>query len=107
MTKLNSKEFGKLVKKQFGRNEEVDCVNFYVNGPFVILEVSTIDEITHKQINSVLNQYPLGYWILIKTKASLREVTYDYAGEHNRVPLIIQRSTYRTSKAEAEKTLGL
>ena len=107
MAKVTNKEFGKAVKRKFGRNDDVDYVNFYANGDFVVLDMVSVEEITHKQINSVLNQYrELGDWTLIKTKAITHEIEIPYGGGCGFIHAHEQHSYYRTPKASAFAVMG-
>ena len=104
---ISNKEFGKAVKRKFGRNDDVDYVNFYADGDFVIIDIRTIEEISHKQVNSVLNQYALGHWQFINTKAIPYEIEYPYNGEVHVIVIHELHSYYRTTKAEAFAAMGL
>lgn len=60
---------GKRIKRAFGQVNDVNYVTFSeTDKHIVVLIVSYDGKITNKQVNAVLNQYPIGFWRFVESR---------------------------------------
>jgi hypothetical protein len=67
---------GRKLKELYGVPSEVDRVYFKETQNHLIMMIKTYDlSITHKQVNAVLNRYPIGneehHWIFIESRLAI------------------------------------
>lgn len=100
--RMQSKTFRKLVIKRFGRPEQQDVkyVSFMLTEKHALIEI-TGEKITHKIINTVLEQYNLGPWTFIETRPEFQPVSYWFGGERVEAEEFVVRSFYRTDREDA------
>lgn len=106
-------KIGRRIKNAFGLAYDVDYIMFEETHEHIVLIMVPYDmTITHKQVNAVLNQYPLGdaknNWIFIDTgpaKISHRSFKYRSEWQEFLDTDMILVSRYRISKKSAMKAL--
>lgn len=99
---------GRRIKRVFGKEELVDYIVFDETEKHIVAIISTYDaKITHKQVNAVLNRYPLGHWIFIESRVADRELfSYDFSNEKQTTAYgRYMISIYRVDKEEALRVL--
>lgn len=99
-------KIGKRIKKVFGRVDEVDFVHFAETKEHVIAIITSYDEkITHKQVNAVLNKYPLGHWIFIESRMGVTNFRHMFRNKMNVIDMPAMVSVYRVDKEIALRSL--
>lgn len=97
---------GKQIKKVLGYVNEVDSVYFVETKEHVIAIITSYeDKITHKQVNAVLNKYPLGRWIFVESRMKKARPTYKFRNNAQVIDMNAMVSIYRTDKDTALQKL--
>lgn len=71
---------GRRIKQLYGVEDSVDYISFMETKEHIVAIVHTYDQkITHKQVNAVLNRYPLGHWIFVESRIEEKEgISFKY-----------------------------
>jgi hypothetical protein len=101
-------KIGQRIKRAFGKENSVNYIVFDETDEHITAIISTYEgKITHKQVNAVLNRYPLGHWIFIESRIAERErMSYEFAdGLQSTKYNLYLISVYRVNKTEALQVL--
>ena len=99
-------KIGKRIKKVFGRVNEVDFVHFAETEEHIIVIITAYeDRITHKQVNAVLNKYPLGHWTFIESRMGMTKFRRMFRNKLHIVDTSAMMSVYRVDKDVALQRL--
>ena len=103
-------KIGKRIKKLYGHPDEVDFVRFAETPEHIVMLMVSYDaKITHKQVNAVLNKYPLGHWVFVESRLEPNVGPCFRLKYRDRVTLFQDKncmvSIYRVNKKEAIKVL--
>ena len=97
---------GKRIKKVFGRVDEVDFVHFAETEEHIIVIITSYEDgITHKQVNAVLNKYPLGHWTFIESRMGVTKFRHMFRNNKNVIDMSAMVSVYRVDKEVALRSL--
>lgn len=92
-------KIGKRIKKVFGNVNEVGTVWFVEGEEHVVMLITSYDKrITHKQVNAVLNNYPLGHWIFIESRIEPGRMNYRFRNSKQVLDFDVIVSIYRVDK---------
>jgi hypothetical protein len=99
-------KIGKRIKKNFGNVNEVGTVWFVETEEHVVMMITSYDKrITHKQVNAVLNNYPLGHWIFIESRVEPGKTNYRFRNIERVLDFDVMVSVYRVDKDVALQKL--
>lgn len=105
-TRKRTMKIGKQIKKVFGYVNEVDFVQFVEMKEHIIAIITSYDgNITHKQVNAVLNNYSLGHWIFIESRVEPADIDYNFNKRNVALGYIKMVSVYRVDKDTALQKL--
>jgi hypothetical protein len=95
---------GRRIKNAYGIEPSVDFIYFNETEEHLVMLIKTYDMcITHKQVNAVLNMYPLGRWIFVESRlTTMRGVGFSFKGMEVGTELReYMLSIYRVDKKKA------